>query len=72
MELEYSVLKNCHITPKQSQTTPMFRFLPDGTCIINLDGYIIVPIDDYYLQSEDEIEQLTDQQRYDIAMKGLI
>lgn len=43
-----SKLINCFIMPRSDQKNPMFDFQPNGQCIVDLDGYAIVPIDEYH------------------------
>lgn len=45
--LEASYLRNCLIRPRKGEAAPLFYQRDDGTVVARLDGYAIVPIEDY-------------------------
>lgn len=44
-----SVLTHCLIWSRPDET--IVHFTPDGDCGVNLDGYAILPVEDYYKQT---------------------
>jgi len=42
-----SIINNCVIIYKKDQKGPMFLGKSDGSCDVELDGYAIIPLEDY-------------------------
>jgi hypothetical protein len=42
-----SIVTKCILWPREDQKRPMFYFQPDGTCIVNLVGYAVIPAEEY-------------------------